>query len=208
MLEELEGHDPGLVDLARRAGGDPPAGRVTQSRQAVSTWFAGIAPLVGWDALDSPLGTIYVAATQRGVCSVAFGITSEDFLAQIDPLARTERRPDVLADALSQLRRYFETPFSRFDLPLDLSAVTPFQQAALQTAQRIPAGTVWTYRQLAEAVGRPRASRAVGQAMAHNPVPILIPCHRVVGSSGALTGYGGGGGLATKRWLLQREGAL
>ncbi len=197
-----------ITQIANDALGTPPADEVAESRRRVRGWFEETAPLIVWDAVPSPLGKLYVAATEAGLCAVAFRTTEADFLARLDPLARVERRPDTLAAAVEQLRAYFDTPSRGFDLPLDLSAVTDFQRAALKLVSRIPAGTVWTYGQVAAALGRPRASRAVGQAMAHNPVPIVVPCHRVVGSSGALTGYGGGGGLATKQWLLEFEGAL
>ena len=78
----------------------------------------------------------------------------------------------------------------------------------LQTARNIPQGTLWTYGQVAQAIGKPKASRAVGQALGRNPVPIVIPCHRVIASDGSLGGYSGGGGLESKRFLLGLEGAL
>lgn len=188
--------------------GTPTGSAVEQSRRQVAAWFEAEAPLIMWDAVESPLGLIYLAASRKGVCEVMWGITEADFLATLDPLARTERDPAALAPAAKQLRAYFEQPTLHFDVPLDLSAASPFHRQALQLIRSIPAGTVWTYKQVAEALGRPTASRAVGQAMARNPVPIIVPCHRVVGSGGSLTGYGGGGGIATKRRLLQMEGAL
>ena len=200
--------DEALKQAIEDAVGAPPEEAVQRSRRQVAAWFEGEAPLIVWDGVDSPLGVIYVAATREGVCSVMWGRTEAGFLATLDPLARTERDAAALTGAAEQLHAYFERPGLRFDLPLDLRATTPFQRRALQLIRNIPAGTVWTYKQVAEALGRPAASRAVGQAMARNPVPIIIPCHRVVGSSGALTGYGGGGGVATKRRLLEMEGAL
>jgi methylated-DNA-[protein]-cysteine S-methyltransferase len=95
-----------------------------------------------------------------------------------------------------------------FDLPVDLSSLTAFQRAVLDTACRIAPGQVWTYFQVAREMGRPKSSRPVGQALAHNPVPIVIPCHRVIASDGSLGGYSGGSGLRAKRWLLHLEGAL
>jgi O-6-methylguanine DNA methyltransferase len=181
---------------------------VQESRRRVRAWHAQAAPLIRWDVFESPLGSFYVAASDRGLVQIAFGISEEAFLSRLNPRARLERSPDTLAGIAARLRAYFDDPSVPFELPVDLSGVSPFQRAALELIRGIPAGTVWTYKQVAEALGRPRASRAVGQALAHNPVPIVIPCHRVVGSGGALTGYGGGGGVPTKRWLLQREGAL
>jgi methylated-DNA-[protein]-cysteine S-methyltransferase len=80
--------------------------------------------------------------------------------------------------------------------------------SVLQTARRIPMGSVWTYGQVARTIGQPKASRAVGQALGRNPIPIVIPCHRVVAADGGLGGYSGGGGLESKRLLLRLEGAL
>jgi O-6-methylguanine DNA methyltransferase len=161
-----------------------------------------------WNAIDSPLGPLYMAATARGLCRISIGGDERAFLARLESFSNAGRDPQQLALAADQLRAYFENPSFAFDLPLDLAGVTPFQHRVLMAACAIPAGTVWTYRRLAETVGNPKASRAVGQAMAHNPVPIVVPCHRVVGSDGSLTGYGGGEGVATKRWLLRLEGAL
>jgi O-6-methylguanine DNA methyltransferase len=205
-------HDDRLNEEARErlaeAVGGPSQDAVEASRQRIATWFAETAPHIMWDAFESPIGTFYVGATARGVCSVVFKRDFEDFTVTLDPKAHLERDPEALADIVARLRAYFEDPSRPLDMPVDLSERGPFHRAALRLVQGIPAGTVWTYKQVAEALGKPRASRAVGQAMARNPVPIIIPCHRVVGSDGALTGYGGGGGIPTKRWLLQQEGAL
>ncbi len=157
---------------------------------------------------NSPIGPLYVAATDLGLAHVAFGESVETFLSRLDPLAHIAHDPKAAAPYLAPLRAYFERGPVPFDVPIDLSEVPPFRRSALQFIRRIPAGEVWTYKQVAEALGKPKASRAVGQAMASNPVPIVIPCHRVVGSDGSLTGYGGGGGIPTKRWLLHFEGAL
>ncbi len=112
---------------------------------------------------------------------------------------------EALAPALTQLREYFACTRHEFDLPLDLRG-TPFQRAVWEQIARIPYGTTTTYGQIARGVGRPKAARAVGGANGANPLPIIIPCHRVVGARGALTGYGAG--LTIKASLLQLEGAL
>lgn len=109
---------------------------------------------------------------------------------------------------MAQLREYFAGKRSRFDLPIDLSSLTPFQRQVLAVTQKIPAGQTWSYQQVAKNMARPKSSRPVGQALGHNPIPIIIPCHRVVASDGTLGGYSGGSGLKAKRWLLQHEGAL
>jgi O-6-methylguanine DNA methyltransferase len=201
-------NDAEIRKAIEQAVGSPDTAHVEESRQRVDNWFESIAPRIAWDVFDSPLGAFYVAVTDRGVCSIVFGKPQADFFASLDPLAHIERDPAALAEIAGQIRAYFGQPRTRFDIPVDLRGVSSFQRSALETVRGIPAGSVWTYKQVAEALGRPKSSRAVGQAMARNPVPLVIPCHRVVGSSGKLTGYGGGGGISTKRRLLQMEGAI
>jgi methylated-DNA-[protein]-cysteine S-methyltransferase len=186
----------------------PPGPAVTGSRRRVQKWFAQTAPLIQWDIIDSPLGPLYLATSSRGLCRVDFGVGRAEFLSQLDPLARTEQSPPAVASIAARLRDYFATGRAHFDLPLDLSQVTPFQQSVLQTTRHIPPGTLRTYGQMARTIGKPQASRAVGQALGRNPVPIVVPCHRVVASDGSLGGYSGGGGVESKRMLLALEGAL
>jgi O-6-methylguanine DNA methyltransferase len=196
-----------LMNLQGAIGG-PAEEAVAASRGGVKGWFERTAPLIQWDFTRSPLGPLYVAASRRGLCGLDFGVSEADFLGGLDPLARVERDPAALAQATRQLREYFEGTRQRFDLPLDLEQLTPFQLSVLQTARRIPMGSVWTYGQVARTIGQPKASRAVGQALGRNPIPIVIPCHRVVAADGRLGGYSGGGGLESKRLLLRLEGAL
>jgi methylated-DNA-[protein]-cysteine S-methyltransferase len=174
----------------------------------LEAWFAQTAPRIQWDVIDSPLGPLYVASSEQGLCRVDFGVNRAEFIAGLDPLARTVQSPPALALVTEQLHRYFADAGTQFDIPLDLSQLTPFQRSVLKTARRIVAGTVWSYGQVARALDKPQASQAVGQALGRNPVPIVIPCHRVVASDGGLGGYSGGGGVETKRLLLQLEGAL
>jgi methylated-DNA-[protein]-cysteine S-methyltransferase len=188
--------------------GSPPQGAAVGSLQRVEDWFAGVAPLLEWDVVDSPLGPLCLAASDRGLSHVDFGRSEADFLDGLDPLARTERNPETLAPIARQLSDYFDGTRANFDLPVDLSRVTSFQLSVLQAARTIPTGTVWTYGQVARAIGKPRAGQAVGQALGRNPVPIVIPCHRVIAADGSLGGYSGGGGLVSKRLLLNLEGAL
>lgn len=163
--------------------------------------------ILRWDVVESPLGPLYVAASKRGVCCVGLGISRQAFLDMLDPTARAERDPAAVAEATRQLQEYLAGQRQTVDVPVDLSRLTPFQRKVLQATRKIPRGTVWTYGQVARKVGNPRAARAVGQALARNPVPIIIPCHRVIASDGGLGGYGGGSGLDTKRWLLRLEQA-
>jgi methylated-DNA-[protein]-cysteine S-methyltransferase len=159
--------------------------------------------------VDSPVGPVWVAKTEAGICAVRLGAGQPEGLftwlsKRIDPDPPRED-PKALAPALTQLREYFSCTRHEFDLPLDIRG-TPFQQAVWAEVSRIPYGTTTTYGEIARRIGHPRAARAVGGASSANPLPIIVPCHRVVGAGGALTGYGAG--LATKAMLLQLEGAL
>jgi methylated-DNA-[protein]-cysteine S-methyltransferase len=200
--------DKEMKNLLREAVGGPAEAEIAASRRNVEEWMMENAPLIRWDAAPSRVGTIYAAISEEGVCAVDFAVEEADFLALLDPLARIRREPEAVAEALRQLGEYFNGERKRFDLPVDLRQTTPFQRRALQLIRDIPVGRVWTYKQVAEKLGRPTASRAVGQAMAHNPVPIIIPCHRVIATSGGLQGYGAGRGIESKRMLLRFEGAL
>ena len=200
--------DERQLKRVQRAFGAPPEAAVAKSRQRVKHWFAQSAVLIQWDVIESPLGPLYIAASPKGLCSVDFGVDESAFQSHLDPSARVERNAAALKPIADQLQRYFADARYRFQVPLDLDRLTPFQVTVLQTAQRIPSGAVWTYGQVAQAIGKPKASRAVGQALGRNPVPIVIPCHRVVASDGGLGGYSGGGGLESKRRLLVLEGAL
>lgn len=178
-----------------------------RSRERVMAWFADQAEIVSWDVIASPVGDMYIACNNRGVCAISFGKTKADFFEEIDPLARTIRKPDAVASVATQIRRYFTDDHKDFDLPVDLSAVTEFQRDVLEVVQHIPPGEVLTYKQVAERVGNPRASRAVGNAVARNPIPIIVPCHRVVPTGGGLGKYSGGRGAVDKQYLLHLEGA-
>jgi O-6-methylguanine DNA methyltransferase len=199
--------DIAVIKRLRAESGAPSAPMIDRSRARLKRWFAVTAPRVQWGETTSPLGTLFVALSDHGLCAVDFGRGRADFLARLDPRARLEPDTAEVRQAIRQLREYFSAKRVSFDLPVDLSALTPFQREVLATACRIAAGQVWTYRRVAEAMGRPKSSRPVGQALAHNPIPIVIPCHRVIASDGSLGGYSGGSGLDAKRWLLRLEGA-
>jgi methylated-DNA-[protein]-cysteine S-methyltransferase len=161
---------------------------------------------VAYDLTDSPIGPLLVAATERGVCEIAFDPDPEQ---EIDRLARLHgvrvlRSPRPVEEARRELDEYFEGRRQEFDLPVDLTGLPAFQQTVLAELQRVPYGQVDTYGGLAARIGKPKAARAVGGALNRNPVPIVVPCHRIVGSSGSLVGYAGG--LERKELLLSLEG--
>lgn len=157
-------------------------------------------------SLESPAGRIVFARTAQGLAALAF---AERWPGIREELARRfgalEEEPGAGGRDAVALARYFEGDVAAIDsLPVDLGG-TPFQARVWKELRRVPPGRTVTYRELAARAGRPAAIRAAGAANARNPVSIVVPCHRVVGSDGSLTGYGGG--LARKRWLLDHEAA-
>ncbi len=162
-----------------------------------------------WSSIESAQGLCTVIATERGVCWTGTPGTAREYgltwLERRLPIARTVEGEEVapLRQAMDQLRRYFAGEPVQFTCPLDLRG-TPFQIAVWEELYCIPYGQTRTYTHIAEAIGHPRAVRAVGAANGANPVAVIVPCHRVIGSNGTLTGYGGG--LPMKHWLLRLEG--
>ena len=147
---------------------------------------------------ETPVGRLFLAGDCAGLQRIEF--CSETERIKLDPHWEDDGVP--FRDAIRQISQYFEGTRKTFDLPL-APAGTPFQQAVWRGLLSIPYGATTSYRDLARAIGRPSAIRAVGAANGRNPLPIVIPCHRVVGSSGHLTGYGGG--LHIKEILLALE---
>ena len=157
---------------------------------------------VRYDMIDSPVGELAIAATNRGLCRISYGVDGfDDELAHVFGV-RVIRAP--LDEVRRELAEYFAGARREFDLPLDLR-VASFQEGVLAALGRVPYGITTTYGALAREAGHPTAARAVGTVMNRNPIPIVLPCHRVVGANGSLTGYAGG--LDRKRFLLQLEGA-
>ena len=168
---------------------------------------------------NTPLGNLGTASSDQGLVAVEF-VDSQDELFQIlqrrfdrnayevpsYPDHQTEQ--NSAAAACAQLDEYLRGARKKFEITVDWSVMTPFQEEALKITYKIPYGQVSTYADIARQIGKPNAARAVGRAEATNPMPLVIPCHRVIGTDGGLHGYGGRGGLETKAWLLRLEGAL
>lgn len=152
---------------------------------------------------DSPLGRMVLAATPSHLVGVWFDGQSHQPSPDAWPV---DDRHSILMNTKSQLSAYFSTPATLFDLPLDLSSGTIFQQAIWRALMGIAPGQTSSYGALSAQIGKPAAVRAAGGAIGRNPFSIIIPCHRVIGAGGALTGYAGG--LARKTALLKHEGAL
>lgn len=149
------------------------------------------------NSFDSPIGRIHLTETDgaiTGLTWVSRETRSNDFETGTS---------SVLTEAEHQIHAYFAKKLKEFDLPLAFDRGSPFEQSVWRAMQEIPFGTVWTYGDIADHVGG--VARAVGGACGSNPLPLIIPCHRVVGSNGKLTGFSGDGGIATKQYLLDHE---
>jgi methylated-DNA-[protein]-cysteine S-methyltransferase len=152
---------------------------------------------------QGPLGNMIVAATHTGLAGVWF--EGQQHLPDNSAWQRDDKHP-VLQQATRQLGEYFSGKRTQFDLPLDLQGGTTFQQSVWQALLRIPSGATSSYGEISERIGKPAAVRAVGAAIGRNPVSVIVPCHRVLGRDGSLTGYAGG--LERKTALLKLEHAL
>jgi methylated-DNA-[protein]-cysteine S-methyltransferase len=164
-----------------------------------------------YGSMDHPTtNTLHLAMRKNKVIAINFGIIENVFVTQVENRFGTPVyfAPDLTEAAIEQVRNYLDGKRANFDLPTDISILTDFQQQVLEATQQIPRGRIATYLEIARKIGNPKAVRAVGQALGGNPIPIVIPCHRVIASNGSLGGYSGGGGPETKAKLLQLEGAF
>jgi methylated-DNA-[protein]-cysteine S-methyltransferase len=223
MTERPLGETKAIEDALRR-GAHAPAGAgaagaqrtramqhaAAQAARAVSVRAAaeGLAD-VSYASADSPFGALLVAKTKRGLVRLAF--PEEDIDSMLERLAqrispRIVEAPAALDTVRRELDEYFSGSRRGFELALDWTLVGPFGRRVLRATSEIPYGGVLSYAEVAADAGSPRGSRAAGSALGANPIPIVVPCHRVLRSGGALGGYGGG--LERKRWLLELEGAL
>lgn len=153
------------------------------------------------------IGPLAICATVKGICKCEFSSLG-DFERRL--LTQDEctdaAAAQILSSAVSQITAYLLGKLTRFDLPVDWEGISPFARKVYQTTMEIPFGEVRTYGEIALAIKNPEASRAVGQALGANPIALIVPCHRVVGSDKYLLGFSAPGGLETKGWLLQHEG--
>lgn len=164
---------------------------------------------VSYGFVDSPFGRFLVAATPRGLVRLAFqpepvDVVLGELARRVSP--RVLEAPDRIDEARRELDEYFAGRRRRFELPLDWRLTRGFSQRVLRATARIPYGRVSTYTEVATMAGSPRGMRAAGNALGSNPIPIVVPCHRVLRSGGDVGGYGGGPEM--KRALLRLEGAL
>jgi methylated-DNA-[protein]-cysteine S-methyltransferase len=199
--------DP-LDALLRDAAGRLPDGPPPAAALEAPATAAGLLD-VAYASVDSPVGPLLLAATPAGVVRVSFA--REGFDAVLQALAerispRVLEAPGRLDGARRQLDEYFAGARTRFEVPLDWRLSSGFRERVLHAIAGIPYGRTGTYRSVATAAGNPAAVRAAGTACATNPIPIIVPCHRVVRSDGTMGRYGGG--EAAKRLLLEHEHAL
>ncbi|MBO0693189.1 MAG: methylated-DNA--[protein]-cysteine S-methyltransferase [Acidimicrobiaceae bacterium] len=197
--------DPDLLAALRAAGGDPPTGAGLHRRLAERAEEEGLLDLA-YRLVDSPFGPLLLAATPEGLVRVSYQVEGHDqvlarLATQVSP--RILEAPARLDRAAAQLDEYFAGRRKGFDLPLDLRLATGFRLQVLEHLPTIAYGTTESYASVAAAAGRPAAVRAAAGACSHNPLPLVIPCHRVVRSDGSLGGYLGG--TQVKRTLLDLE---
>ncbi len=201
-----------MSDLERRLASGEPSGvlDLTRLRERVAERATHEHLLdVAYASMDSPLGELTVFVTPRGVVRVAFAdepgaATLEDMAERVSPRILAASRPTD--EARRQLDDYLTGERRAFDLPLDWSLIRGFAVGILRATAAVPYGSTSTYRDVAAAAGSPRAARAAGNALGSNPIPIIVPCHRILHASGGLGGYAGG--LDRKRTLLRLEGVL
>lgn len=192
--------------LRREASGPAPSELfVDLHEKAVSGGLVDVA----YATIDSPLGILLAAATKKGLIRLSYD--GERIDANLEQLAETVsprilEAPERLDDVRRELDEYFDGKRNRFDLTIDWSFSAGFVQKVLKATARIPFGSVSSYGQIALKAGSPRASRAAGNALGSNPIPIVVPCHRVLRAGGAIGGYTGG--LERKEYLLELEGVL
>jgi methylated-DNA-[protein]-cysteine S-methyltransferase len=191
-----------LRDAALDLPGEPPA----IAERAADEGLLDVA----YTSVDSPLGPLVVAATPKGLVRVSYSEfrgddeVLEDLARRVSP--RVLEAPARLDGVRRELEEYFEGRRERFDTPIDWSYLAGFTREVLRATAKIPFGDVSTYAGVADAAGSPRAVRAAGNALGANPMPVIVPCHRVLRTGGSLGGYTGG--LERKEFLLRLEGRL
>ena len=210
MIERSVGRDARLLPLARMLARVRKHERIpaTEQRLALRARLIESYGETSLRVVETKIGWIGLAWSARGL--VTLQLPKSTRAAAVRTLQREYPqgvwREDASPEMLREIREYAEGRRRAFELPLDWSSIKPFQRAVLKATSTIPFGETRSYGWVAHKIGKPRASRAVGHALATNPIPIILPCHRVIGSDGGLHGYGGG--LPMKAMLLKLEGAV
>ena len=156
----------------------------------------------------TPLGPVWVAVSGNGVVAVMIDAQEQEFIQSLKQqgFESVVLNTAKVSEPVNELTEYLDGGRRSFSVIIDWSIMTSFQQRVLKLVSEIPYGETTTYGEIACELGKPHAARAVGQANAKNPIPLIIPCYRVIGSDGKLRGYGASGGIDTKAWLLRLEG--
>ena len=190
-----------MLDYIRKIADDIQAGM--KKLMGKDTIFFGMIP-------DTLLGNVWMAAGNDNLVAIDFDLDESEFVQQTQKLsgAHLAHSDEAINEIAARLLSYLEGNSKTIDYPVDLSTVSKFQREVLLAVSNIQRGQIITYGEIARIVGQPKASQAVGQALRWNPVPIVIPCHRVVHADGTLGGYGGRMGIERKIKLLQLEGAI
>jgi methylated-DNA-[protein]-cysteine S-methyltransferase len=197
------------ADDPARAGPEPRARTGSLPRSGANAPARRGREALAYGSCPSPFGTAHLAASAEGVCAVSLCEAEHAFRARLGPVSWDLRGVEaLLAQAAAELVEYFAGQRQAFGVPLDLEGTTPFDRRVLAEIAAIPYGATRTYGELARALGSPGAARAVGHGCGRNPVPLLIPCHRVVRVGGGLAGYGAGGPDVKARLLALERGAL
>jgi O-6-methylguanine DNA methyltransferase len=159
---------------------------------------------------ETILGKLWLAVSEHGLVAIESNMARADFEAYLCKRFKqtVQYAPKRLQEASFQIKEYLSGERWTFTLLIDWTVMRPFQRSVLQATYEIPYGETRTYKEIAEHIGHPGAARAVGRAEATNPMPLVLPCHRVIGTDGKLHGYGMAEGIKTKEWLLKMEGAL
>jgi methylated-DNA-[protein]-cysteine S-methyltransferase len=187
-----------ILDRLHDAPADPPPPRFLSSRTSAR-----------YGQVESPVGRLFVATTDAGVCEIGFATSETEaaFRHRLEGRGFAPEPDQAAVDRVAaQLHEYFGGRRNDFDLPLDFAGITPFTRAVLAATSEVPFGHLSTYREIARRVGSPKATRAVGNALGRNPIPVIVPCHRIVRSDSTLGGYTGG--LSIKQQLLALEGVI
>ena len=155
----------------------------------------------------TPLGEVWAAVNQKGLWALEYQVSKAEFIqvCRQRGLVEIEEDEGRSFPILKEVREYLEGSRREFTTPIDWTGMTEFQVKVRRAVMGIPYGETATYGEIAVQIGKPGTARAVGRANATNPIPFVIPCHRLVGADGSLRGYGGAGGIETKRWLLEVE---
>ncbi len=198
-----------LEHALRTIPGDTPEQAAAAARRLTERIVAERLADIDYAPVESPFGTLYAASTRRGLVRLAFPEEPlDEFLERLARKLspRIVAAPAALDPVQRELDEYFSGHRRTFDLALDWALITPFARRVLRNTAAIPYGGHLSYAEVAAEAGSPRGARAAGNALGSNPIPIVIPCHRVLHSGGGLGGYGGG--LDRKQYLLELEGAL